>query len=114
MLRRRGGKWQLIAPLFPENPLTCSEISINRSPSCCASYEFYITFLWADVSLRAETQLSLAFLVCPLLSQLTFDAPGSKSTGYTYSENSAPLVFKARYYEDSFSLLGLPGAFPSP
>ena len=72
----RGGKWHLSVPLFPEKSPTCSEISINSSPSCCANY---VVSLQVVVSLRLETWLSLTLLSLSVLSQLTFRAPASKS-----------------------------------
>lgn len=48
---------------------TFSKISINKSSSCFVRCCFYIASPWADVSLRMETQLSLALPAHPLLAE---------------------------------------------
>lgn len=65
-------------------PLTCSKISIHRYlyhlPQLLSKLLlFYIASPRAVVSLRAETKLSFSLPSFPVLSQLTFKTPGSKS-----------------------------------
>lgn len=80
---------------------------IDLTPICPSHY---VASPRAAICLRAGTQLSLALLAGPVLSQLTFKAPA----GYTESGNSTPLVFKASYNGDLSSPGEFPGAFPSP
>lgn len=109
---RGDGVCQLLSSW--RSPPTHSKVCTNMSPSHGANCHFCVASPRAVVSLRAGTRLSLALQAHPvLLSQLTSQAPGSKSRWLYKLWNSAPLDFKARRYRDLFFLCGLPGAFPS-
>ena len=89
------------------SPPTCSKISMNKSVShlppawlnchflCCPSMQ-------AAVSLRMVTQLSIALPICPVLNQLTFKTQVLSLTGFTNSQNSSFLVYKAKQGDLSF------------
>lgn len=62
------------------NPPACSEISINRYPSHCVSFHFYVASSWAVVSLRVETQL-LSHPPNSVLSQLLVKLLDASPTG---------------------------------
>lgn len=63
----------------------------------------------AAVSLQAVTQVSLVFPAYPVLSQLTFEAPGSKSHWFYKITEFSSSSFKTKHYADLSSLDKLPG-----
>lgn len=85
MLGVLGRKIAPTSSLVFGEPSTCSKINMNRFVfylfrHCVSKLPFLGCFSGqAAVSLRMATQLSLAFLAHPVLSQLTFKALGSRS-----------------------------------
>ena len=77
-----GGEWHLPAPSFSENLPTCSEVSMNRSfPICtrhCVNCHFYVAFL-CKLLFKGGNPVVTPLPACPVLNQLTFIAPDSKS-----------------------------------
>lgn len=64
--------------------LTCSEISMNGSVSCLTLAAYKVLLLCclsiqAAVLFKVVTLVSVAFPACPVLNQLTFKVPDSKS-----------------------------------
>lgn len=57
---------------------------------------FYVTSLWAAVSLRVRTQLSLLLQAHLVLNQLTFEAPGSKSPWLCKLTEFSPSGFQSQ------------------
>lgn len=105
MLQGRGGKWQLPTPFFPDmSPNTLW--NQYRFPNCllcklsflrCFS-SGYCFFMGKDATITYPPWL------------LNLQAPSP--TCYTNSQNSTPLIFKARNNGAMFYLCGLPGIAP--
>lgn len=96
-------------PLFSENYPNMPQIQYKYLP--LPLYKVWLLCCIYSYSLRVGTLLSLALPAFPRLSWL-LKLQAARSTRYTNSWSSALLVFKARNYENSFSVCGLPGTFP--
>lgn len=82
-----GGKGHLPTPSFSIIPPIISKISLKRFIFHLNPDLWKVTFLHclstkSALSLSVVTQLSLALMPCPVLSQLTFKFPSSKTLFY--------------------------------
>lgn len=112
MLVSRGRKWLLELLCSWKIPPTCSEICIMDLPFVysrhCANCCFYVVSPWVAILLNAEIQLSLALPPVPVLSQLTFKVPDSKSH-WLYKLREVGLWFLKPDLWRFIFLCGLPG-----
>lgn len=80
---------------FQRSPPTCSKINMIRSVSCLLPTSCNHVVQTASplrlLSLRVETQLSLALQACPGLSQLTSEAPGCNKSHLLQTHRIQPL-----------------------